>query len=141
MDQESDAQRVGRTARAGRLPNTDARLRRRKTGVRNGTEVFAQHRDPGGSLRHSRGLQTPGTGRRLSAANDNRLGVRRTEDRQKIERISVRGLLAMLLAGFAAALAVTALWLQHGWNKRLESVHAQQTELTANLARLREDIN
>jgi len=71
-------------------------------------------------------------------AADRRQANRRIEDRRKIERVSVRSLLAVLLAGIGIALAAVTLWLQHRLDKQIEAVQPQQLEIQKNIARLRE---
>lgn len=69
---------------------------------------------------------------------DWRQAERRIEDRHKIERISVRSLLAILLGGIGIALGVSAIWLQYRLDKRIEALHPQQAETQKNIALLRE---
>lgn len=71
-------------------------------------------------------------------ADDRRQIERRNEDRRKLERTSVRSLLALLLSGGALAVAIVALWLQFDAHRRATSVQMHQEELSQEFVKLRE---
>jgi uroporphyrin-3 C-methyltransferase len=62
-------------------------------------------------------------------AGDRRHNERRNEDRRKLERTSVRSLLALLVAGAAAAAAIIALWLHRDVSREFEAFQARQQAL------------
>jgi len=74
------------------------------------------------------------------AAGDRRHAERRIEDRSKIERISIRGLLAVLLAVIALLFAAFALWQQAVLRSGLAQVRAEQSTQTELSARLRDEL-
>lgn len=76
----------------------------------------------------------------LPTPAEQRSDTRRAEDRSKIERVSVRGLLALLLGGAGIALAIAAMWLHYGLGRRIDALHSQQTELSAQIAQLQTEL-
>ncbi len=73
------------------------------------------------------------------ADGDRRQAERRLEDRHKIERVSVRGLLAALLAGIALLFAAFAWWQQSQVRSRLDALRVEQQKLKESSARLHEE--
>ncbi|HZF25406.1 MAG TPA: uroporphyrinogen-III C-methyltransferase [Steroidobacteraceae bacterium] len=67
-------------------------------------------------------------------------GERRHQDRRKLERVSVRGLLAVLLASFAIAIAGLALWQAARGGRALGQIRDQQAQLITDNARLRSEL-
>jgi len=74
------------------------------------------------------------------ADSNRRQAERRIEDRSKIERISVRGLLAVLLAVIALLLAAFAMWQQAVLRSGLTEVRAAQRAHVELSARLNEEL-
>jgi uroporphyrin-III C-methyltransferase len=73
-------------------------------------------------------------------AGDRRQLERRNEDRRKMERIAVRSLLALLLAGAAAVLGAIALWLQFDEGRHLAGVRSRQQIIDTAMAQLRAEL-
>jgi len=69
-----------------------------------------------------------------SAEVERRSAERRNEDRRKLERISVRGLVGILIAALAAVLAIVAVWRQAGINTRVEALQQQQQSSSQSVA-------
>lgn len=65
---------------------------------------------------------------------------RRTEDRRKLERIGIFGLVAILIAATAAILAIVAVWRQVGVNTRIEDLRAELGSAASESQRLRLDL-
>ena len=106
-----------------------------------------------GARRHtSRAFQTPSLpymdqqpvsppdGLAPSAEGDRRHAERRHENRRKLERVSVRGLLAVLLACIAIGFAAFAIWQAARAGRTLSDIRDQQAQLVADNARLREEL-
>lgn len=74
------------------------------------------------------------------AAGDRRQVERRIESRSKIERVSVRGLLAVLLAVFALLFSAFALWQQAVLRSGLSEVRDEQRAQTELSAQLRDEL-
>lgn len=71
---------------------------------------------------------------------ERRAQERRNEDRRKLERIGIRGLVAILIALAAIALAIVAVWRQAGINTRLEDLHREQQALAGSALQLRTEL-
>jgi uroporphyrin-III C-methyltransferase len=75
-----------------------------------------------------------------SAEGDRRHAERRQENRRKLERVSVRGLLAVLLACIAIGFAAFAIWQAARAGRTLSDIRDQQAQLVADNAKLREEL-
>ena len=75
-----------------------------------------------------------------SANGDRRHAERRHENRNKLERVSVRGLLAVLLACIAIGFAAFAIWQAARAGRTLTDIHDQQSQLVADNAKLHEEL-
>lgn len=75
-----------------------------------------------------------------TAEGERRSIERRNEDRRKLERIGIRGLIAILIALAAVVLAIVAVWRQAGVNTRLEELQREQQTLAAGTLRLRDEL-
>ncbi|HJS21525.1 MAG TPA: uroporphyrinogen-III C-methyltransferase [Steroidobacteraceae bacterium] len=71
---------------------------------------------------------------------ERRQAERRTEDRRKTERASVRALLAVLFAAVAVLFAALGWWQQSEVRRGLDAVRAEQQKLTDSSAQLRVQI-
>ncbi len=74
------------------------------------------------------------------ADGDRRQAERRHEDRRKIERVSVHGLLAVLLASIALMFAAFSWWQQSQVRSRLDAIRAEQHALSESAARQRAEL-
>ncbi len=74
------------------------------------------------------------------ADGDRRYVERRHEDRRKLERVSVRGLLAVLLACIAIGSAAFAIWQAARASRTLGQIREQEARLLADNARLRGEL-
>jgi uncharacterized protein HemX len=74
------------------------------------------------------------------ADGDRRQAERRIESRSKIERVSVRGLLAVLLAFIALLFSAFALWQQAVLRSGLSEIRAEQRAQTELSARLHDEL-
>ena len=74
------------------------------------------------------------------AAGNRRLAERRHEDRRKLERVSVRGLLAVLLACIAIGIAALAIWQAARATRTLGQIRDQERQLLADNAQLRSEL-
>ncbi|HKE45522.1 MAG TPA: uroporphyrinogen-III C-methyltransferase [Steroidobacteraceae bacterium] len=75
-----------------------------------------------------------------STDSGGRFVERRHEDRRKLERVSVRGLMAVLLASVAIAMAALAIWQATRASRTLNQIHVQQSQLIADNAQLRSEL-
>lgn len=85
-------------------------------------------------------LTVPADPAAATAEGERRSLERRNEDRRKLERIGVRGLVAILIALAAAVLAIVAVWRQAGINTRLEELQREQQALAEGSALLRAEL-
>src|SRR5262245_3784673 len=84
--------------------------------------------------------ELPPDGSAPSAAGDRRRAQRRQENRGKLERVSVRGLLAVLLACIAIGFAALAIWQAARAGRTLGEIRDRESQLIADNARLREQL-
>ena len=75
-----------------------------------------------------------------SADGDRRRAERRQENRGKLERVSVRGLFAVLLACIAIGFAALAIWQAARAGRTLGEIRDRESQLIADNARLREGL-
>lgn len=71
---------------------------------------------------------------------DRRSLERRSEDRRKLERIGLFGLVAILIAAGAVILAIVAIWRQAGVNTRIEELRAEQGDVESQAQVLRQEL-
>lgn len=93
--------------------------------------------DPPGSMETGRRATDTGTG---SIEGERRSAERRSEDRRKLERIGIFGLIAILVAGAAVILAIVAVWRQAGVNTRIEALQAEQAAIASGTQELRQKL-
>jgi uroporphyrin-III C-methyltransferase len=75
-----------------------------------------------------------------SADSEGHLVERRHQDRRKLERVSIRGLLAVLLACLAIAMAALSIWQATRAGRTLGQIRDQQAQLIADNAQLRSEL-
>lgn len=71
---------------------------------------------------------------------DRRQNERRNEDRRKLERVSARGLIALLISVAAIGLAVYALWQDAAVSGRVASLQLEQARFAAASDKLNQDL-
>lgn len=85
-------------------------------------------------------LTVPADPAAATAEGERRSLERRNEDRRKLERIGIRGLVAILIALAAVVLAIVAVWRQAGINTRLEDLQREQQTLAGGTLLLRDEL-
>lgn len=85
-------------------------------------------------------LPLPAEPAAAAAEGERRSLERRNEDRRKLERLGIRGLVAILIALVATVLAIVAVWRQAGINTRLEDLQREQQALAGGTLLLRNEL-